>query len=155
MRHRRWRKWLWILAAVLVIVYLAGANFLVSAALVPSTMEKLDAFSRITEDSYEALVQTDDIQQQNAKAWDETREWAEKTHGQKLERTTEDGYRLVAQEIFSEEESHKWVLLVHGYTGWKEAMYPFAAWYNERGYHVIVPDMRCQGESEGDFIGMG
>ena len=84
MRHRRWRKWLWILAAVLVIVYLAGANFLVSAALVPSTMEKLDAFSRITEDSYEALVQTDDIQQQNAKAWDETREWAEKAHGQKL-----------------------------------------------------------------------
>ena len=56
MRHRRWRKWLWILAAVLVIVYLAGANFLVSAALVPSTMEKLDAFSRITEDSYEAQM---------------------------------------------------------------------------------------------------
>ena len=30
---------------------------------------------------------------------------------------TEDGYRLVTQEIFSEEESHKWVLLLHGYTG--------------------------------------
>lgn len=155
MKHKRWRKWLWILAAAVVMVYLVGANFLVSAALVPSTMEKLDAFSRITEDSYEALVQTDDIQQQNAKAWDETRAWAELAHGQKLEKTTEDGYCLIAQEIFTEEESHKWVLLLHGYTGWKEAMYPFAAWYNKRGYHVLVPDMRCHGESEGDFIGMG
>lgn len=152
MKHK---KWLWILAVVFIIVYLMGANFLVSAALVPSTMETLDAFSRITEDSYEALVQTDDIQQQNAKAWDETRIWAESAKGQKLERTTEDGIRLIAQEIFTEEESHKWVLLLHGYTGWKEAMYPFAAWYNKQGYHVIVPDMRCQGESEGDFIGMG
>lgn len=90
MRHKRWRIWLWIFAAVVVLLYLVGANFLVSAALVPSTMEKLDAFARITKDSYEALVQTDDIQQQNAKAWEETQEWAEKAHGQKLERTTED-----------------------------------------------------------------
>lgn len=34
-------------------------------------------------------------------------------------------------------------------------MYPFACWYAKQGYHVIVPDLRCQGESEGDFIGMG
>lgn len=52
---------------ILLLVYIAGANFLVNAALVPSTMEKLDAFSRITQDSMEALVHTDDIQQQNEK----------------------------------------------------------------------------------------
>ncbi len=34
-------------------------------------------------------------------------------------------------------------------------MYPFAYWYHEEDYHVVVPDLRCQGESEGDFIGMG
>ncbi|MCR5754358.1 MAG: alpha/beta hydrolase, partial [Acetatifactor sp.] len=34
-------------------------------------------------------------------------------------------------------------------------MYQFAKWYNENGYHVVAPDLRCQGESEGDFIGMG
>ena len=140
---------------ILLLVYIAGANFLVNAALVPSTMEKLDAFSRITQDSMEALVHTDDIQQQNEKAWSETEAWAANAHGQKLTRTTQDGYELIAQEVYTEEKSHKWVLLLHGYTGWKEAMYPFASWYNQRGYHVIVPDMRCQGESEGDFIGMG
>jgi hypothetical protein len=47
------------------------------------------------------------------------------------------------------------VLLLHGYTGWKEEMYPYARWYWEQGYHVLVPDLRAQGESEGDFIGMG
>lgn len=147
-----------IILLLLILVYIGGANFLVNAALVPSTMEKLEAFSRITEDSMEALVHTDDIEQQNQKAWDETREWAQSAHGQKLTRETEDGYQLVAQEVFvpeGKEESHRWVLLLHGYTGWKEAMYPFAKWYNEKGWHVIAPDMRCQGESQGDFIGMG
>lgn len=144
-----------LIFAILIFLYAAGANFLVNAALVPSTMEKLDDFSRITEESMEALVHTDDIQQQNEKAWSETEGWAANAHGQKLTRETEDGYKLVAQEVYTEEESHKWVLLLHGYTGWKEEMYPFASWYNQRGFHVIVPDMRCQGESEGDFIGMG
>lgn len=155
MKHKRKKKILFLVLGILLLVYMGGANFLVSAALVPSTMEKLEAFSRITEDSYAALVQTDDIQQQNAKAWEETEIWAKNAHGQKLERETEDGYELIAQEVYAEQDSHKWVLLLHGYTGWKEAMYPFAAWYHKRGFHVIVPDMRCQGESQGDFIGMG
>ena len=34
-------------------------------------------------------------------------------------------------------------------------MYPIAMEYVQRGFHALVPDMRCQGESEGDFIGMG
>ena len=144
-----------VILGVLLLLYIGLANILVSAALVPSFMERLEAFSRITQESVDALVHTDDIQQQYEKSWEETAQWAETAHGQKLTRETEDGYKLVAQEIYTEEESHKWVLLLHGYTGWKEAMYPFAMWYNQRGYHVIAPDMRCQGESEGDFIGMG
>lgn len=154
-KPRKWKRAGIFLLILLLIFYFAGANFLVNAALVPSTMEKLDAFSRITEDSMEALVQTDDIKEQNARAWADTQKWAENAHGQKLEKETEDGYQLIAQEIYTEEESHKWALILHGYTGWKEEMYPFAAWYNQKGYHVIVPDMRCQGESQGDFIGMG
>jgi hypothetical protein len=61
----------------------------------------------------------------------------------------------VAQEFYAQEDSHNWVILLHGYTGWKEEMYPYAYWYWEQGYHVLVPDLRAQGESEGDFIGMG
>lgn len=145
--------------SLLLFLYILLVNVLVSAALVPSFMEKLEAFERITEESYAAQVQTSDIQGNRQKALEETRAWLETAKHRKLSVETEDGYRLIAEEFPAEEsndrESHKWVLLLHGYTGWKEEMYPFAYWYHQQGYHVVVPDLRCQGESEGDFIGMG
>jgi len=145
--------------SLLLFLYILLVNVLVSAALVPSFMEKLEAFERITEESYAAQVQTSDIQGNRQKALEETRTWLETAKHRKLSVETEDGYRLIAEEFpageSNDRESHKWVLLLHGYTGWKEEMYPFAYWYHQQGYHVVVPDLRCQGESEGDFIGMG
>lgn len=142
-------------AGILLGLYFLLVNFLVSAALVPSFMEKLEAFERITEESYAAQVQTSDIKGNRQEALSATREWLQGARRQKLSAVTEDGYTLVAEEFPAEGESHTWVLLLHGYTGWKEEMYPFAYWYHTKGYHVVVPDLRCQGESEGDFIGMG
>lgn len=148
---------IWILTAVaaLFAVYTIFIYFLVSACLVPSFMEKLDAFEELTEKGYSEQVHTTDISTNRKKAIEETKEWLETAERQKLSRYTEDGYKLVTTEFLAPEDSHKWVLLLHGYTGWKEEMYPFACWYAKQGYHVIVPDLRCQGESEGDFIGMG
>lgn len=144
-----------IISALIIILYLALVNFLVSAALVPSFMRKLESFERITDESYEAQVQTSDIKVNRQLALNETGEWLQTVNSQKISVMTDDGYQLIAKEFFVEEDSHKWLLLLHGYTGWKEEMYPFAYWYNTQGYHVIAPDLRCQGESEGDFIGMG
>ena len=61
---KRLKKILPVTLAVLFLLYIGLANILVSAALVPSFMERLEAFSRITEESVDALVHTDDIQQQ-------------------------------------------------------------------------------------------
>ncbi|MDD7641994.1 MAG: alpha/beta hydrolase [bacterium] len=141
--------------AALFAVYTIFIYFLVSACLVPSFMEKLDAFEELTEKGYSEQVHTTDISTNRKKAIEVTKEWLETAERQKLSRYTEDGYKLVTTEFLAPEDSHKWVLLLHGYTGWKEEMYPFACWYAKQGYHVIVPDLRCQGESEGDFIGMG
>ncbi len=143
------------IVALLFILYFILVNFLVSAALVPSFMKKLEAFERITDESYAAQVQSSDIKVNRQINLNETRDWLIYAVSSKLSVTTEDGYKLVAEEFPAEEDGHKWVLLLHGYTGWKEEMYPFAYWYHEEGYHVIVPDLRCQGESEGDYIGMG
>lgn len=152
---------------LLLLFYVLLVNFLVSAALVPSFMEKLEAFERITEDSYAAQVQTSDIKGNRQIALNETKEWLQTAEHQKISVKTQDGYTLIAETFpaekissarkisDTEEESHKWVLLLHGYTGWKEEMYPFAYWYHKQGFHAVVPDLRCQGESEGDFIGMG
>lgn len=148
-----------IMTAVAATLYFLLVNFLVSAALVPSFMQKLEVFERITDESYAAQVQTSDIITNRKSELSETEKWLKevinKEGCQKISAMTSDDFTLVAEEFFAEEESHRWVLLLHGYTGWKEEMYPFAHWYHGQGCHVIVPDLRCQGESEGDYIGMG
>ena len=147
-----------IIILLLAVLYFILVNFLVSAALVPSFMRKLESFQRITDESYAAQVQTSDIQVNRQLLLNETNEWLKTVDSQTISAISEDGYTLIAKEFFAQDQStenHKWALVLHGYTGWKEEMYPFACWYHEEGYHVIVPDLRCQGESEGDFIGMG
>jgi len=140
--------------AVLFVFYTVFVYFLVSACLVPSFMERLDAFEDITKKCYSDQVQTEQIRGNRSRLLSETEEWLETAKREKIYAETPDGYRLAAEE-FSGRTSETWVLLLHGYTGWKEEMYQFAYWYQEQGYAVLVPDLRCQGESEGDFIGMG
>ena len=154
-RKRRVIILLSFMAAFLIVLYFILVNFLINAALVPSFMRKLEAFERITDESYEAQVQTSDIKVNRQRAINDTNEWLENVECRKISTETEDGYTLVAEEFLADENSHKWALILHGYTGWKEEMYPFAYWYYNDGYNVVAPDLRCQGESEGDFIGMG
>ena len=144
-----------VILAVLLALYVVLCNVIVSACLVPSFMEKLDAFEEITESSLADQVKTDDITQNRRQYLAETSEWLNENPPEKLSVTTSDGYKLIAGLFIQAGESHDWVILFHGYTGWKEEMYPFAKEYYEMGYNVLVPDQRCQGESEGDFIGMG
>lgn len=174
-----------IVLLLLTALYFILVNFLVSAALVPSFMRRLKSFQRITDESYAAQVQTSDIQVNRQLALNETSEWLKTVDSRKISVTSEDGYTLIAAEFYRQDangpytlpeshdaeytytlpsqdadssltsNTHLWALILHGYTGWKEEMYPFACWYYQEGYRVVVPDLRCQGESEGDFIGMG
>lgn len=144
-----------IIIFLIAVLYFILVNFLVSAALVPSFMRKLESFQRITDESYAAQVQTSDIQVNRQLALNHTNEWLESVDSRKISAVSEDGYTLIATEFYRHEDTHLWALVLHGYTGWKEEMYPFACWYYEEGYQVVVPDLRCQGESDGDFIGMG
>lgn len=154
-RKKKTRNILLIILLLLFILYWTICYFAVSLALVPSFMEKTEVFSEVTDTAMEALVQTSDIQNNHAAAIQETKEWLQTASYEKLSLTSEDGYLFKAVTFSPEEESHKWVLLLHGYTGWKEELYPIAFQYVQKGYHALVPDMRCSGESEGDFIGMG
>ncbi len=60
-----------------------------------------------------------------------------------------------ATDLESIDPDAPWVLMLHGYTGWKEEQYPVAMEFYERGWSVLVPDLRAHGESEGKYIGMG
>ena len=172
-----------IVLLVLFVLYWAGIYILVSAVLVPSFMEKLSSFERIAAQSYAEQVQESELQKNNAAMYLIGKHWAETCDPESVEVFSDDGYRLKgmifgdegavgseegsAEEIQDKENRDKeidieerndhrpWVILLHGYTGSKEMMYPYAYWYVKHGYHVLTPDFRCQGESEGDYIGLG
>ncbi|MCR4955116.1 MAG: alpha/beta fold hydrolase [Lachnospiraceae bacterium] len=150
-----------LLTGIILVTLLYGTlvNVLVSAALVPSFMETLDAFEEITQKSYNEQVQSKNLSKNKKKMLNHTVDWLDEMKKEKrltkLDMKSRDGYDLVASRFINEKKSNKWVVLLHGYTGWKEAMYSYACHYYEEGYNVLVPDLRCQGESDGDFIGMG
>lgn len=161
------KKGLKIIAVILLFLfalYWAAVNVLVSAVLVPSFMEKLDAFQRISEQSYAEQVQETEIKQNLTAMTVVGKVWGRQPGIEQVEILSEDGYRLKgvlmeasdgAPEAVKSANPHRWVILLHGYTGSKEMMYGYAYWYWMNGYSVLAPDFRCQGESEGDYIGLG
>ena len=151
----RWKIVLPVIALILVLLYIILVNFLVSAALIPSFMEKLTLFETITEQSLDQQVHSDDIESNIAHAQSAYEEWLATVDMHTETVVTEDGYTLVGTVMAADEDSHLWALVLHGYTGWKEEMYSYAKLYQRRGFNCIVPDLRAQGESEGDYIGMG
>ena len=105
---KRKRKVFRILAAAVLLsaaLYVILVNVLVSAALVPSFMRRLDAFQRITDESYAAQVQTSDIQVNHQLSLNETEEWLKTVRTQKISVLTDDGYTLIAAEFFPSNES--------------------------------------------------
>lgn len=61
MRKKKWIKRLAATVLILLVLLVLASNIVVDLALVPEKMEQTQAFEDITEDSYEALVKTDDI----------------------------------------------------------------------------------------------
>lgn len=57
--------------------------------------------------------------------------------------------------VFRPGASHRWALLLHGYTAGKEAMGLYADAYAARGWCTLAPDLRGHGDSGGRYVGMG
>lgn len=51
--------------------------------------------------------------------------------------------------------SHKWAIILHGYTSDCEHYAAYGKHYLEQGFNVLLPDARAHGKSGGQFIGMG
>ena len=60
---KRFRRNLILIVLILFVIYWTAVNILVSAVLVPSFMEQLDAFQRIAEQSYAEQVQESELKQ--------------------------------------------------------------------------------------------
>ena len=94
--------------AALFAVYTVFVYFLVSACLVPSFMDRLNAFEDITRKCYAEQVQTSDIKENQSKLLADTAEWLETADRKKISARTRDGYTLIAAEFAPKQESDKW-----------------------------------------------
>ena len=132
---------IFIIIFLLIVAYFLIGNYFYNIALNPNTSKTfvLGEPAELTE--YEQSIQ-------NQKS-----EW--------LEEKSEDVYitsgklKLHSYKIINETTSNNWVIVVHGYMGEGKDMISQAKQFYERGYNVLVVDLRGHGKSEGDYIGMG
>lgn len=66
-----------------------------------------------------------------------------------------DDLRLHASFIPNNEESHKYVILIHGIWDDHESNGVYAKHYLDNGFNCLLPDLRGFGTSEGQYIGYG
>lgn len=85
---------------------------------------------------------------------DESHGWLEQ-NAKDVYITSEDGLKLHAYEIGTQEEGSKYVIICHGYKSRATQMSGEASRLHKEGFRVLVPDARGHGESEGNYIGMG
>ncbi len=69
--------------------------------------------------------------------------------------TSIDQLRLHASYIPAENESHRYVILIHGIWDNHESNGIYARHYLEEGVNCLMPDLRGFGKSEGKYIGYG
>ena len=77
------------------------------------------------------------------------------THSETAAEITSNDGLLLKGFYFENIDSDIWVISIHGYRSNHKSMQLFACGFYERGYNVLLPDLRGCGESEGDYIGMG
>ena len=66
-----------------------------------------------------------------------------------------DRLTLRATHFEPEEDSHRWVLLLHGYGLTQAHVWSYANAYLAHGYHAVTPDLRASGMSDGVYVTMG
>jgi fermentation-respiration switch protein FrsA (DUF1100 family) len=83
-------------------------------------------------------------------------DWVEQQPFETYTILSEDGLKLVGYYLSAKDPTTKMVILAHGYVSYAKEMGDFARFYHEKlGYHVLMPDARGHGASEGDYIGFG
>lgn len=95
------------------------------------------------------------IEEQKQAKLEEILKWTEEQSFQTLEVTSQDGLKLKASFLENKDANGKAVILAHGYRGSSEQMPGITKFYHDQGYHVLKPDARGHGKSEGDYVGYG
>ena len=69
--------------------------------------------------------------------------------------TSFDNLKLHSYVVKQPKKTSKWAIVVHGYGEEGKLTSRKALHFYEMGYNVLVPDLRGNGKSQGNYIGMG
>ncbi len=140
---------IWIIIFTLIIVFLVGLYFIVgnyfyNIALSPKTSKTFV----LGEDAEE-------VEEQEEKGLEKANWLIQNSDDVYIESTNNGKLKLHAYQITNARPSDIWAVTIHGYSGQGKDMTYYAQQFYNRGYNVLVVDLRGHGQSEGDYIGMG
>lgn len=151
MKKKIWARVAAVVLLVFLVVLTVAGNYLVSFAI----GRKKDVAMSVAPASTISSESQEEISANTAVVREQRDKWLADVKQEVVEITSEDGLTLQGDVFAGKEGDHRWLLAVHGYTGQRSDMYNIASYYGLRGYHVLAPDMRSHGRSEGNYIGMG
>ena len=85
----------------------------------------------------------------------EVKHWLNRVNIEEIILISKDNLKLYGRKMMKKKYSYKWVIAVHRYRVNGDIMNRYALRYYNRGYNVIIPDLRAHRNSEGKYIGMG
>ncbi|MBP3707977.1 MAG: alpha/beta hydrolase, partial [Clostridia bacterium] len=95
------------------------------------------------------------IEENRQKEEELAEKWTENTKSKKVEVKAKDGITLRGTEYFTNEQSNKWAIVLHGYRSNPDSVISIGMHFSGKGYNVLIPSMRACSESDGEYIGMG
>lgn len=82
--------------------------------------------------------------------------WLNEQTFEDLEITSHDGLKLRSKLLKAEGKSNKVLIAIHGYHSYNLREYArYLKFYHELGFHILLPNNRAHGNSEGEYIGFG
>lgn len=97
---------------------------------------------------------TGELQQHAIEEVEKCKTWMDSHPLHKVKIIGRSKRNLVAMYV-KDKDIHRWVILIHGYTGHKEEMFHNARYFIEQGYNVVIPDLQGHGESDGRIVYFG
>lgn len=148
---KKWFIIVFVIFSLLISIGYGVGTYFVNYALSPSSNSDQREIDESDEVQLANDVEKQIVQNQN-KETIKGLNFSEKTKPMII--SSEDSLRLRGQYL-DHENSHRWVILVHGYKSSNENMMSYGSEYYDNGYNVVLPDNRAHGKSDGTYIGMG
>lgn len=132
-----------LILIVLTILYFVIGNYFYEIALNPNSSKTF------------VLGEVEENEQQKESRL-QTENWLrEKSNDVYITTSNNGNLKLHAYEIINEKDTDIWSIVIHGYCSQGKDMTYYAKEYYNRGYNVLIVDLRGHGKSEGNYIGMG